>query len=333
MTEESSDHDNVTSKRAPISRTPTVEMSAMRGSFSPISGWYPPGMINTVQAVILGLIQGITELFPISSLGHSVIIPKLLGWNLDQNAPSFLTFLIATHLATAIVLFLIFIKDWIEILKGLGRSLRDRKILPADTYAKLGWLLVIGTVPAGILGLALEKPIRALFASPLLGAVFLIVNGFVLFAAERLRTREKNQAPATDPALSDAEISTISWKQALGIGTAQAAALIPGISRSGSSMVGGLLSGLNNENAARFSFLLATPIIGAAALLKLPELFSPAMAAERPAFLLGALCSAGAAWLSTKFLLRFFETRTLTPFAIYCVAGGAAYLALMLAAG
>ncbi|MEQ4518156.1 undecaprenyl-diphosphate phosphatase [Pseudarthrobacter sp. B907] len=294
-------------------------------------------MINTIQAVILGVIQGITELFPISSLGHSVIIPKLFGWNLDQNAPSFLTFLIATHLATAIVLFLFFLKDWIEVFKGLGRSIRDRNVLPEDTYAKLGWLLILGTIPAGILGLALEKPIRALFASPLLSAVFLVVNGLILFTAERLRRREGHrasaQAPATNAAVADAEIAKLSWKQALGIGTAQAAALVPGISRSGSSMVGGLLSGLNNENAARFSFLLATPIIGAAAILKLPELFSPAMADERPAFLIGALCSAAAAWFSTKFLLRFFETRTLTPFAIYCVAGGVLYFALMLIIG
>jgi undecaprenyl-diphosphatase len=292
-------------------------------------------MINTIQAVILGLIQGITELFPISSLGHSVILPRLFGWNLDQNAPEFLTFLIATHLATAIVLFLFFIRDWIEIFKGLGRSIRDRKIVPSDTYAKLGWLLILGTIPAGILGLILEKPIRSLFASPLLSAAFLIVNGLILFAAERLRSREGNRAPAsaTDAAASDAEIAKLSWKQALGIGAAQAAALVPGISRSGSSMVGGLLSRLNNENAARFSFLLATPIIGAAAVLKLPELFSPAMADERGAFLLGALCSAVAAWFSTKFLLRFFETRTLTPFAIYCVAGGAVYFILMLIIG
>jgi undecaprenyl-diphosphatase len=292
-------------------------------------------MINTIQAVILGLIQGITELFPISSLGHSVILPRLFGWNLDQNAPEFLTFLIATHLATAIVLFLFFIKDWIEIFKGLGRSIRDRKIVPSDTYAKLGWLLILGTIPAGILGLILEKPIRSLFASPLLSAAFLIVNGLILFAAERLRSREANRtpAPAPDAAASDAVIANLSWKQTLGIGAAQAAALVPGISRSGSSMVGGLLSGLNNENAARFSFLLATPIIGAAAVLKLPELFSPAMAGERGVFLIGALCSAVAAWFSTKFLLRFFETRTLTPFAIYCVAGGAVYFTLMLIIG
>lgn len=313
-------------------------------------------MITTIQAVVLGLIQGLTELFPISSLGHSVILPRLFGWNLDQNAPSFLTFLIATHLATAIVLFLFFLRDWIEIFKGLGRSIRNRAINPTDTYAKLGWLLIMGTIPAGILGVVLEKPIRSLFASPLLAAGFLIVNGLILFTAERLRSRQGNPLlsstaaakltsggaettaaavaePDTRAATSDAGIARLSWKQALGIGAAQAGALIPGISRSGSSMVGGLLSGLDNENAARFSFLLATPIIGAAAVLKLPELFSPSMADDRGAFLIGALCSAAAAWFATKFLLRFFETRTLTPFAVYCVVGGAVYFVLMLVTG
>ncbi|WAH99230.1 undecaprenyl-diphosphate phosphatase [Arthrobacter sp. MMS18-M83] len=292
-------------------------------------------MINMIQAIVMGLLQGITELFPISSLGHSVILPKLFGWGLDQKAPEFLNFLIATHLATAIVLFFFFLRDWIEIAKGLGRSIRDRKIAPSDTYAKLGWLLVVGTVPAGIIGLVLEKPIRNLFGSPLIAAAFLVVNGLVLFAAERLRTRDSRRAaaqPVTATA-SDAEIATLSWKRALGIGSAQAAALIPGISRSGASMAGGLLSGLNNENAARFSFLLATPIIGAAAVLKLPELFTPAMADERGVFLVGALCAGVAAWFATKFLLRFFETRTLTPFAIYSVVGGAIYFILMLVMG
>lgn len=291
-------------------------------------------MINMIQAIVMGLLQGITELFPISSLGHSVILPKLFGWGLDQKAPEFLNFLIATHLATAIVLFFFFLRDWIEIAKGLGRSIRDRKIAPSDTYAKLGWLLVVGTVPAGIIGLVLEKPIRNLFGSPLIAAAFLVVNGLVLFAAERLRSRESRRPaqPVTAMA-SDAEIATLSWKRALGIGSAQAAALIPGISRSGASMAGGLLSGLNNENAARFSFLLATPIIGAAAVLKLPELFTPAMADERGVFLVGALCAGVAAWFATKFLLRFFETRTLTPFAIYSVVGGAIYFILMLVMG
>ncbi|HAG59830.1 MAG TPA: undecaprenyl-diphosphatase [Arthrobacter bacterium] len=316
-------------------------------------------MINMIQAAVLGFLQGLTELFPISSLGHSVIFPKLFGWNLDQSQPYFLTFLIATHLATAIVLFFFFLKDWIQVFKGLGRVVRDRKIGASDTYAKLGVLLVVGTIPAGILGLALEKPIRALFASPLIAAVFLIVNGLVLFAAERLRQRQPMTVGAsaasqgTERTTSDGSVggsvtagsladggesdgaiaTTLSWKQALGIGAAQAAALVPGISRSGASMVGGLLSGLSNENAARFSFLLATPIIGAAAVLKLPELFSPAMADERGAFLVGALCSAVAAWFATKFLLRFFETRTLTPFAIYCVAAGAIYFVAMLIIG
>lgn len=316
-------------------------------------------MINLIQAAVLGFLQGITELFPISSLGHSVIFPKLFGWNLDQSQPSFLTFLIATHLATAIVLFFFFLNDWIQVFKGLGRVIRDRKISASDTYAKLGVLLIVGTIPAGILGLALEKPIRALFASPLIAAVFLIVNGLVLLTAERLRQRQqivvgahsassrRHAGPASeasggahgggthaDGGESDGEIATtLSWKQALGIGAAQAAALVPGISRSGASMVGGLLSGLSNENAARFSFLLATPIIGAAAVLKLPDLFSPAMADERGAFLVGALCSAVAAWFATKFLLRFFETRTLTPFAIYCVAAGVIYFLAMLIIG
>ena len=313
-------------------------------------------MINLIQAAVLGLLQGITELFPISSLGHSVILPKLFGWNLDQSEPSFLAFLIATHLATAIVLFFFFLKDWIHVFKGLGRVLRDRKIGASDAYAKLGVLLVVGTIPAGILGLVLEKPIRALFATPLIAAVFLIINGLVLFAAERLRRRQPVAVPAqlsasagtarpvpdapgaggfhANTGESDAEISTtLSWRQALGIGAAQAAALVPGISRSGASMVGGLLSGLSNENAARFSFLLATPIIGAAAVLKLPELFGPAMAEERGAFIVGALCAAVAAWFATKFLLRFFETRTLMPFAIYCVVGGAVYFIAMLITG
>ncbi|MDQ0118681.1 undecaprenyl-diphosphate phosphatase [Pseudarthrobacter sp902506025] len=313
-------------------------------------------MINNFQAAILGLVLGITELFPISSLGHSVVLPRLFGWNLDQNDPSFLTFLIATHLATAMVLFVFFLRDWIEIFKGIGRSVRDRKIDPADSYAELGWLLIVGTVPAGILGLALEKPIRALFATPLIAAAFLIINGFILFAAERLhRIIERhlmrmNSIPATvagetaasqtdalgirpTAASSDAAIAGLSWKQALGIGASQGAALIPGISRSGSSMVGGLLAGLSNENAARFSFLLATPVIGAAALLKLPELFGPNLAGDRGAFIIGALCSGLAAWISTKFLLRFFHTRTLVPFAVYCIVAGALYVTALLAIG
>lgn len=293
-------------------------------------------MITVLQAAILGLIQGITELFPISSLGHSVILPKLFGWNIDQGNPAFLGLLIATHLATAIVLFLFFLKDWIKVFQGLGRSIRDRRITPGDTYAKLGWLLVIATIPAGILGLLLEKPLKLLFASPLVAAGFLVVNGVILYTAERLRKRQARAAEESiDAERNDAEIAVLSFRRGLGIGTAQATALIPGISRSGASMVGGLLSGLSHETAARFSFLLATPIIAAAALFKLPEMLAPEMLATNGwAFLIGALCSGLAAWFATRFLLRYFETRTLLPFAIYCVVAGVIYfVALLVIAG
>ena len=276
-------------------------------------------MISIFQAVVLGLVQGLTELFPISSLGHSVIIPQLLGWDINQNDPFFLTFLVATHLATALVLFGFFWHDWVKIFKGLRHSITKRRI--DTTYAKLGWLLVAGTIPAGIIGLAFEKPLRHLFASAQIAAFFLLLNGFILLGAERLRKRANKRQAAEQ---SDKQVSRLSLKQAIGIGTAQAGALFPGISRSGASMAGGLLAGLDNESAARFSFLLATPIIGAAAFLKLPELFTKEAEPLRGAILIGALCAAVAAYLSVRFLVKYFQTRTLTPFAIYCMIAGAA---------
>jgi len=280
-------------------------------------------VISILQAFILGLVQGVTELFPISSLGHSVIIPGLLGWNIHQNDPYFVTFLVATHLATAIVLFIFFKDDWIKIIKGIARSLDNRSIDSTDTYAKLGWLLVIATVPAGILGLLFEQSLRSIFASAQIAALFLIANGLMLFAAEALRKR-KNQQHETEMQ-SDERITRLSWTQSIGIGFAQAAALFPGVSRSGASMSGGLITGLNNEEAARFSFLLATPIIGAAALLKLPEITNPSYAPIRMAMLVGALSAAVTAYLSVRFLLKYFQSKTLTPFAIYSVVAGALF--------
>jgi undecaprenyl-diphosphatase len=277
-------------------------------------------LISYAQAVILGLLQGFSELFPISSLGHSVILPKLLGWNIHQNDKYFITFLVATHLATAIVLLGFFWRDWVRIVKGLGRSLRDRGIDPEDTDAKLGWLLVVGTIPAGILGLLLEHALRDVFASAPSAALFLALNGVLLFAAERLRRR----APAVETD-DDARLARqLTWRSAVSVGAAQAIALIPGFSRSGATMGGGLLVGLTNRDAARFAFLLATPIIGAAAILKLPELFGPEGDGIRGPALVGALCSAVTAYLAVRFLMRFFETRTLTPFAVYCLAAGIA---------
>jgi undecaprenyl-diphosphatase len=277
-------------------------------------------LISYPRAIVLGLLQGVSELFPVSSLGHSVILPKLLGWNIHQNDKYFITFLVATHLATAIVLFIFFRQDWVRILKGIGRSLRDRGIDPADTDAKLGWLLVVGTIPAGLLGLLLEHKLRSAFASAQSAAIFLTLNGLLLYGAELLRRR----APEVDED-DDARIAgQVTWRAAVGIGTAQAIALIPGFSRSGATMGGGLLAGLSNKDAARFAFLLATPIIGAAAVLKLPDLFGHAGDGVRGQALVGALCSAVTAFLAVKFLMRFFETRTLTPFAIYCFTAGLA---------
>jgi undecaprenyl-diphosphatase len=277
--------------------------------------------ISYGQAIVLGLLQGFSELFPISSLGHSVILPRLLGWNIHQNDPYFITFLVATHLATALVLLGFFWRDWVRIVRGLGRSLREREIAAEDTDAKLGWLLVVGTIPAGILGLLLEHKLRTVFASAQSAAFFLMINGLILFAAEALRKR----APQPEHGEPDARIARrVSWREAAAIGAAQATALIPGISRSGVTMAGGLVVGLSNEDAARFAFLLATPIIGAAAALKLPELFgSQGNGVRGPAFV-AALCAALTAYLSVRFLMRFFETNRLTPFAAYCLAAGLA---------
>jgi undecaprenyl-diphosphatase len=273
------------------------------------------------QGAVLGLLQGIAEPFPVSSLGHGVVLPRLLGWDIHQNDKFFLTFLVATHFATAVVLFFFFLSDWRRIVGGLVRSIRRREIGPDDTDARLGWLLVVGTIPAGILGLTLEHPLRTLFASPASAAAFLIANGLLLFGAELLRRRPPR--PDDWKGDADARIAHLNWTQAFAVGTAQAIALIPGFSRSGATMGGGLVVGLSNEDAARYAFLLATPIIGAAAVLKLPELFGPEGNGVRGPALVGALCAAVTTYFAVRFLLRFFRTNGLTPFAVYCVSVGA----------
>jgi undecaprenyl-diphosphatase len=274
--------------------------------------------ISYFQGAMLGLLQGVSELFPVSSLGHSVIAPHLFGWNIHQKAPYFLTFLVATHLATALVLLAFFWKDWVRIVKGLGRSLRDREI--ADPDAKLGWLLVVGTIPAGLLGVTLQDSLRKLFASPEYASIFLACNGLLLFGAELLRRRAPETTDEDDTRIA----RKVGWLQSFTVGAAQAIALIPGFSRSGASMGGGLLVGLSHKDAARFAFLLATPIIFAAAVLKLPDLAGHQGDGVRGPALVGALCSGVTAYLAVKFLMRYFETRTLTPFAIYCLCAGTA---------
>jgi undecaprenyl-diphosphatase len=276
--------------------------------------------ISYFQAIILGLTQGIAEPFPISSLGHGVVLPRLAGWHIHQNDKFFLTFLVATHLGTAIVLLLFFLKDWGRIVSGLWRSLQMREIRAEDTYARLGWLLVAGTIPVGIIGLLLQEPLRKLFASAEIAAAFLIVNGFALLVFERLRRRPPR--PGDYLGDSDARLSKLTWRQTIGVGTSQAFALVPGISRSGFTMGGGLIVGLSNEDAARFAFLLATPVIFAAAALKLPELFGSAGNGVRGPALVAGLCAAATTFFAVKFLLRYFQTNRLTPFGVYCVAVG-----------
>jgi undecaprenyl-diphosphatase len=278
-------------------------------------------VISYFQAAILGLLQGVAEPFPISSLGHGVILPRLAGWTFQRaNDDRFLTFLVATHIATALVLLGFFFKDWILIVKGLFRSLREREVREDDTYARLGWLLVIGTIPAGVLGVTLQDSLRKLFASASFAAAFLIVNGVALLIFERLRRRPP--APGDYLGDSDARLAKLSWRQALATGTAQAAGLVPGCSRSGFAMGGGLLSGLSNEDAVRFAFLLATPIILAAGALKLPDLLGHKGDGLRGPALVGGLCAAVTTIVAVKFLLRYFQTNRLTPFGIYCVVAG-----------
>ncbi len=273
-------------------------------------------MLSYLQAAILGILQGISELFPISSLGHSILLPAVLGWTIDRNANYFLTFLVATHFATATVLFFIYRSDWVRIISGILRSIRLRSIA-SDPDAKLGWLLVVGTVPAGIVGILLQKQVQELFISPSYVASFLALNGVLLCAAELLRTKAKSKASVLD---ADERIAAeVSWQQSTGVGVMQTLALLPGFSRTGSTIAGGLMVGLAHEDALRFSFLLATPIIGAAAALKLPMLFASRDAPAIETALLGATCAATASYVSVRFLTRYFKTRTLTPFALYCL--------------
>ena len=279
-------------------------------------------MLSYFQAILMGALQGFSELFPVSSLGHSVILPKLLGWSVNQNDNFFIIFLVATHLATALVLLGFFYKDWFLIIKGIFRSIKIREINSVDNYAKLGWLIVIGTIPAGILGLLFQDKLKTLFASPNLVAIFLILNGLMLFGAELLRKKKEGLNTNNSTEVISENINEITWSQSVKIGLAQCLALIPGFSRTGSTIGGGLLIGLNHKDAARFSFLLATPIIFAASVLKLPKLITSGDAGTIGPILVGSIVAAITAFLSVSFLTKYFETKKLTPFAIYCVAIG-----------
>jgi undecaprenyl-diphosphatase len=281
-----------------------------------------------LHAMMFAIVQGLTELFPVSSLGHAVVLPAVLGWHLDQDSPRFLPFLVVLHVGTAAALLAYFWRDWVGLLLavfgGESRAIRSE-------HRRLIGLLIVGTLPAVVLGFVFEKWLRHLFGSPKAAACFLIVNGVLLFLGERLRRR-------ADIAGGRRRLTSAGWRDALAVGLWQTAAFFPGISRSGATIVGGLLAGLRHEDAARFSFLLATPVIVGAAALEIPKLL------RAPAELGAAGSSGGALWLaglvagvtayaSTAFLMRYFrrreETQALDPFAYYCWAAGALALAYL----
>jgi undecaprenyl-diphosphatase len=276
-------------------------------------------MLTVPQAIVLGLLQGISELFPVSSLGHSVVLTGLQGWRVNQSDEYFLVFLVATHFATALVLLAFYRRDWVRIVSGLFRSLAQREIRDSDPDAKLAWLLVVGTIPAGMLGLVFEEPLRRLFVAPRVAAFFLAANGVLLFLGELLRRRAEEENRESD---GDRRIARLGWFQAAQVGVLQVLALIPGFSRTGATLAGSLWVGLSHEDALRFSFLLATPVIAAAAVLKLPDLATGAAGAVLGAAIIGAVCSAAGAYFSVRFLTRYFQTRTLSPFAAYCLLAG-----------
>jgi undecaprenyl-diphosphatase len=276
--------------------------------------------VSFFQAIIIGVLQGVTELFPVSSLGHSVLVPAWLGWNTllqgqSANESFFLAFVVGLHVATAAALVVFFWQDWVAIIGGLLTSVRSRRI---DTPAqRLGWLLVLATIPVGLVGLAFEHTLRTLFAKPLAAAIFLTINGLILAFGEWLRRRERSEHR-----LEAHSLDKLPTRDGVIIGSSQIGALFAGISRSGITMVSGLLRGLDHDDAARFSFLLATPVIAAAGIYKLPDLLGPLGNGIRWQVVVGSLSAAGAAYVSVRFLTRWFHTRTLVPFAVYCLVAG-----------
>jgi undecaprenyl-diphosphatase len=286
-------------------------------------------MLTFLQAIVLGVLQGVTELFPVSSLGHSVILPQLLGWTDVVAAQSasesyFLAFLVGLHVATALALLFFYRSTWVRIVRGVVASVRTRRIETPDQ--RLGWLLVVATIPAGLVGLLLEHTLRVVFARPLAAAAFLVVNGLILLFGEWVRRRAEVRGVVATHATSptgDRRLDTLEFAEAGAIGVAQVFALLPGISRSGITMVAGLTRGLDHEDSARFSFLLATPIILAAGVYKLPDLLGHNGDGVRLQILAGSAAAGLAAYLSVRFLTRYFTTRTLMPFALYCLVVGA----------
>jgi undecaprenyl-diphosphatase len=323
--------------------------------------------LSYLQAIVIAIVQGVTELFPVSSLGHSVLVPAWFGgsWETlvtqssqgDSGSSFYLAYIVALHCATAIALLIFFRADWVRIVRGflrsLGPTLRARRVVAEDSDQRLAWLIVLATIPVGLTGLALEHTFRTIFAKPTAASAFLLVNGLILLAGERARRRGEQVTTGAAAAVearpasaaggpsstagrsaddvaeayaSDVRISRISYLDTFLIGLLQIAALFPGVSRSGVTMVGGLWRGLSQEDAARFAFLLATPVILAAGVLKLPSLAGRAGDHIHGQIAVGFVLTGVTAYFTVRFLVRYFETRTLTPFAVYSLIAGAASL-------
>jgi undecaprenyl-diphosphatase len=331
--------------------------------------------ITYLEAAVVGLVQGVSELFPVSSLGHNVLIPALVGggWASDLNVARqespYLAFIVGLHVATALALLIYFWRDWVRIIGGFLSSIRDRRVETRDQ--KLAWMIILATIPVGLVGLVAEHPFRVIFGKPIAAGIFLIINGVILYCAEKFRPQASVQAdqvvareweealarggarsvPGADDGAqhasghqvvrqeeialaiqADERLSRVGYVQAVIIGSAQILALLAGISRSGVTMSAGMFRGLSREDAARFAFLLATPVILAAGLLKIPDLMGPLGNGVRGQILVGSVLSFVGAYVSVRFLMKYFQTRTLTPFAIYCFVvglGSVIYLGLI----
>jgi undecaprenyl-diphosphatase len=288
--------------------------------------------ITYFQAVVLGVLQGVTELFPISSLGHTVLFPTLFGWNelvkaQSQTESFWLAFVVMLHVGSALGLLVYYRREWVKIIGAFFATLPKRH---ADTPTeRLAWLIIVASIPAGILGLIFEHQLRVLTAKPEVAAIFLIVNGGVLFAAERYRRRaEVRELAIREGAKPDGgrELDTLEYRESAVIGVAQSTALIAGISREGVTMGTGLARGLDHSDAARFAFLLATPIILAAGIFKLPDLTGHLGNGIRGQAAVACASAAVTAFFTVAFLVRWFKTKTLIPFAVYCLLFGLATL-------
>ena len=288
--------------------------------------------VSYFQAIVLGFLQGVTELFPISSLGHTVLFPTLFGWNSlvkaqSQSESFWLAFVVTLHLGSALGLLAYYWRDWVKIVTAFFHTLSTRKAETADE--RLAWLIIVASIPAGLFGLVFEHQLRTLTAKPEIAAIFLTINGCVLLAAERFRRRaEVRELALREGAKPDGarELATLAYREALVVGVAQSTALVAGISRDGVTMGTGLARGLDHSDSARFAFLLATPIILAASIFKMPDLLGHLGDGVRGQAVVACAVAAVTAVFTVRFLVGYFKTKTLTPFAVYCMLFGLAMI-------